>query len=79
MATKFMSLDKPQVEKKQTVFTHYVDDEGIIRKCSNGYKVDYDNILYIGTDKYYGDTFKCWDDGSENDFVINFGVRGDKF
>ena len=73
-----MSLDNKQTVKKQTKFTHYVNEyKQIINNNDNPLK--WDNCLHIGTDKYYGDVFKVWDDNNENNFTIYFGVKGDEF
>lgn len=79
MATKFISLDKPQPVKKQIKFTHYLDENRIVKENHNNYPSCWNNILHIGTDKYYGDVFKVWDDGNENYFTIFFGEKGDEF
>ena len=79
MSTKFMSLDNKQTVKKQTTFTHYINEDKEIQKTTLCKPSDWNNILHIGTDKYYGDVFKAWDNGKENDFTIFFGEKGDEF
>ena len=74
-----MSLDKPQVEKKQTIFTYYLNEDRIIEENHSNNPSNWDNVLHIGTDKSYGDVFKVWDNGKENNFIIYFGVKGDEF
>ena len=74
-----MSLDRPQPVKKQTKFTHYVDSDKEIQSNETDDPSKWDNCLHIGTDEYYGDVFKVWDDGKENNFTIYFGEKGDEF
>lgn len=86
MATKFMTLDNmsKQPAIKRTVFTHVLNIRGINNnEIYNSETEDtpgqWNNVLLIGSDETYGDVFKCWDDGGENNFTIYFGVKGDEF
>lgn len=79
--TNYLTLDnltksKPVIETK---FTHCIGSDKDIIENDNERPSKWDNILHIGTDKYYGDVFKCWDNGNENNFTIYFGVKGDEF
>lgn len=79
MATKFISLDNPQPVKKQTKFTHYLNISRTVKETLTDNPSKWNNVLHIGTDKYYGDVFKVWDNGEENNFTIFFGEKGDEF
>lgn len=58
--TNYLTLDKDNQSNKpkQTKFQLLVNSDMTI------------NILWIGKDEDYGDVFKCWDDGNENNFTI---------
>ena len=78
MATKFTSLDDNK-EGKKTVFTKAVMKNLTINGTISQ-PDDFDNILHIGFDKYYGDVFKCWcNKDNVNEFIIYFGTAGDEF
>jgi hypothetical protein len=68
--TKFTTL------KNKTVFTHYVNLE--IESEVGTPIEDWQSILHIGTDVFYGDVFKVWNT-DENYFTIYFGTKGDEF
>jgi hypothetical protein len=77
MATKFMTLDSLKSEKKETVFTHYVN--GCLQIAEGGIDPqNFKNVLHIGRDDVYGDVFKAYDE-KENKFTIAFGTKGDEF
>ena len=77
MATKFMTLDGQKSEKKETVFTHYVNSDIGISEATLKTK-NYKNVLHIGYNEVYGDVFKVWDD-RENEYTLYFGTKGDEF
>jgi hypothetical protein len=77
MATKFMTLDGQKSEKKETVFTHYVNGNMDIIEATLNPK-NYENVLHIGYDNFYKDVFKVWNN-KENEFKIYFGKKGDEF
>jgi hypothetical protein len=77
MATNFMTLNGQKSEKKETVFTHCVNGNMDISKAALEPK-NYENVLHIGYDNNYGDTFKVWNN-NENEFIIYFGTKGDEF
>ena len=74
--TKFISIDKDTQEKKETVFTRIVDIENNPEIDTEPYEFDF--VQFIGSDKIYGDVFKCWNKESEG-FNIYFGTKGDEF
>jgi hypothetical protein len=76
--TKFISIDKDTQEKKETVFTHYVENKKEVSKVTTEIPGDWDNVMFIGKDYSYGDVFKCWNN-LETDFFIIFGTKGDEF
>lgn len=77
MATNFMTLDAQKSEKKETVFTHYVN--GRLEIVEGGIETNnFLNILHIGCDEAYGDVFKAWCK-NETKFTIAFGTAGDEF
>ena len=80
MATKFITLngDLKTINKK-TVFTKGINGDFSITNEICLQPKDWDNVLYLGHDKDYGDVFKAWDDGNEEDFVLFFGKKGDEF
>lgn len=43
--------------------------------------ISYDNILFIGNNPFYGDVFKAYDYGINDEcgFTIFFGTKGDEF
>lgn len=74
--TKFVSVDDTQKEKKETVFTHYLDD------CK-GWTIDatkpdsYDKVIYLGCCGKDGDMFACI---TESNYIhIYKGIKGDEF
>lgn len=73
-----------EVEKKKpkkTGFTHivYPKDFGTIKlEISKHSPCNFENILHVGKDLYYGDVFKCWN-LNEDVFYIAFGEAGDEF
>ena len=72
-----MTLNSQKSEKKETVFTHYVN--GRLEIVEGGVEVkNFKNVLHIGCDDAYGDVFKAWDE-KENQFTIAFGTKGDEF
>ena len=72
-----MTLNGQKSEKKETVFTHFVDGLLAVVK-TNASPKQYKNVLHIGHDEGYGDVFKAWGD-HENEFTIHFGTKGDEF
>lgn len=76
--TKFTTLgSKPKIIKKETIFNGYLEENKQYRDTKLTPN-DFDNVLYLGHDRSYGDVFKCWDDDSDN-FILYFGVKGDEF
>ena len=76
METNYMSLNIDKQETKKTIFKKCVSST--LEIFSTVYKpCDFENVLFIGNDKYYGDVFKAWND--ERDFYILFGTAGDEF
>ena len=63
---------------KKTVFTRYVEDDSTVVECSNEEPSDWDNVLYLGNDRDYGDVFKAWNSDGRY-FMIYFGEKGDEF
>ena len=77
--TKFKTLNSNKKEKKETVFTHYVDTGKTIEKTDIDEPEQWKNVLHIGYDDDYGDVFKAWNEDDQNEFVIFFGQKGDEF
>ena len=76
--TKYLSLKESTKKKKETTFTHAVDCRlEIFETAATPDK--FENALHLGKDRFYGDVFKCWNKGYENDFTIFFGEKGDEF
>lgn len=78
MATKYTSLDKEEKEFKKTVFNKFISNDLKIKNtiCE---PQSFENVLYLGYDKEYGDVFKAWDNKENNRFTIFFGIKGDEF
>ena len=77
MTTTFMTLNCEKQELNKTVFEKQITPCSIIEETT--WSPDqFKNVLYIGSDKDYGDVFKAWDD-DENYFFIFFGTAGDEF
>lgn len=79
--TKFMTLPQMEGEKKETkktvfktLLAHDLTIGGTILTPFH-----WENVLFIGEDKKYGDVFKAWDSNAPNDYVIFFGEKGDEF
>lgn len=79
MKTKFMTLEREKKETKKTKFTHVISSKTEIEETNVFYPTSFDNVLWIGFNNFYGDVFKAWDNGRENNFVIYFGEKGDEF
>ena len=77
MATKFITLKGTIKENKKTIFTGVLTaDFALSTDCLE--PKDWDNVLYLGYDRHYGDVFKAWDD-VDDDFMLYFGKKGDEF
>ena len=77
MTTNFMTLNSEKQEPKKTVFEKQVNGDLVVEDAT--FTVDeFKNVLYIGSDRDYGDVFKAWD-YAENSFYIFFGTAGDEF
>ena len=77
--TRFRNLEEKNNKKeaKKTVFTKYIRGSHEVVK-TNFIVSLYDNVDYIGHDKYYGHVFKAsWESGEG--FDIYFGEKGDEF
>lgn len=80
--TKFMTIDGKEKEpKNKTVFKNFLS-KGLVMsdgedKCLQ--PADYDNVMYIGYNNYYGDVFKAWNNGDITEYVLYFGTKGDEF
>ena len=81
--TKFISLEEPK-EKKKTILSSILDIDGrggLKVRDVDVYDSDsvdkFDNVLHIGHNPFYGDVFKCWNDGKS--FTLYFGDKGDEF
>ena len=73
-----MTLNSEKQEPKKTVFEKVVSSKFSITK-NTAYKPElFENVLYLGNDKYYGDVFKAWN-SPINQFLIFFGTAGDEF
>ena len=75
--TKFSSLVSLNKDKKETVFTYFLNADKKIQKAEF-VPSNFENVLHIGYDPDYGDVFKCWDNYEEN-FTLYFGTKGDEF
>ena len=78
---KMPPIDREVKETKKTVFTH---DVGVVKCIPMIYKSiekpEYrHNVMFLWHDKQYGDVFRVWKNGSENDSLICFGTAGDEF
>lgn len=76
--TKFLTIDSVKSGGKRTVFTKALGSRFEIGDALTSPE-DYDNILFIGHDKMYGDVFKAWDDTDPENFELLFGTKGDEF
>jgi hypothetical protein len=77
--TKFTTL-KAEIKKKkkETEFTHVVNESNKTIDKTDIKPECWDNVLYLGGTPGYGDMFKAWDDDTEI-FGLYFGVKGDEF
>lgn len=83
MAQKFYTLNdvlSGKKPKKETQFTALVlsDAKPQVHIVENRHR-QFDNVVLIGRGNVYGDVFKAWNDGDENNFLIYIGVAGDEF
>lgn len=77
--TKYVTLKNQEKPKRiKTAFNRILTDALLVVSCDKDPK-SYDNVLFLGHDINYGDLFKAWDDGNEEDFCLYFGVKGDEF
>jgi hypothetical protein len=73
--TKFVSVDDTQKEKKETIFTHFLDgEEGWV--TANSTPHTFNKVLYLGKDQHHGDMFCGYDDFY---LLIYKGTKGDEF
>lgn len=76
--TKFMTLSPIHRDGiKETVFKKVVIYDGKTQESLIPAD-EWDNVMFIGHDRFYGDVFKTWDEGSD-DFTLYFGKKGDEF
>lgn len=83
MATKFTSMAQISEVKVsgKTVFEKVVgvdSEEGHNIVETDTLPEEYENVMLLWKDKYYGDVFRCWDD-DPSDSTIYFGTAGDGF
>lgn len=69
------TVEDKKKEFKPTVFTHAINEEKIIEETIDNPN-EYNSVIWLGKDKYYGDVFKAWND--IKNFTIFFGVKGDE-
>lgn len=75
--TEYTTLE-PAKKAKKTVFKKFLTSTLEIKDAKYHPK-DYDKVLYIGNNTFYGDVFKAWLDNNEEEFTIYFGEKGDEF
>jgi hypothetical protein len=76
--TKFISIDKDTQEKKETVFTHLIDNEFKVIKPYLQPK-DYSYVEYLRYSNYYKkDMFLAYQIGSDHS-AFYIGTKGDEF
>ena len=77
--TKFIDRTKEvPVPQKETRFDWALDRD-LSRNKAGMQPSHFDYVEFVGHDVYYGDVFKAWDDGEENNFTLIFGEKGDEF
>ena len=74
---KMPPIDREVNETKETVFKNIINTEFEIVDTMLTPR-NFDNVLHIGKDMYYGDVFKCWHSKSDVFYII-FGTAGDEF
>ena len=73
--TKFISIDKDTQEKKETVFTHHLENFKFVE--TKGNPENWDKVIFLKT-RYQGDDmFACYN--KEGTFNIYLGTIGDEF
>ena len=81
--TKFMKLKPMEVstDKKETRFAYVVvpKERTLSIQATLFTPSDFDNVLWIGHNHWYGDVFKVWSDVDPIKFNIFFGTKGDEF
>lgn len=84
--SQFLTLDNQIKPIKQTRFNYMVNisyevNEPFPFKVEKTFDTPsgHDYTLYLGKDKFYGDVFKCWNEGEEDNFTLYFGEKGDEF
>jgi len=75
--TQYSTLGKSIKGKKTTFIKGLRDDLCVIESVNK--PTNFDHVLFLGHDFYYGDVFKAWDDGHGDDYTIFFGVAGEEF
>lgn len=74
--TKILTINSEP--KRKTVFTKILNYAFEVKDSENS-PDSFDNVIFIGHDRCYGDVFKAYDDGDEEDFTLFFGVAGNEF
>jgi hypothetical protein len=64
--------------KKQTIFKKFISADMNVKDAALSPNI-YNNVVFIGHNKCYGDVFKVYDDGDENNYTLYFGEAGDEF
>ena len=76
--TKYLTINghEPKGER-ETQFRKAIELDRI--ETAGADPENWDNVMWLGYNSVYGDVFKAWDNGSEDDFCIYFGIKGDEF
>ena len=77
--TKYSTFNQQEKkETKKTVFNKVVADGGIVEEADKTPE-EYNNVVLLGYDKDFGDTFMAWNDNDKDVLIIFFGEKGDEF
>jgi hypothetical protein len=75
MATKFIDKNIKSKAGRKTIFTGYIDENGVLRN-SPCKPTSWKNVEFLFTDSDGTSFFKCWDD---EDATLYMGRRGTEF
>lgn len=72
-------LQKPERKTDPTVFHKVLYSENLTFNSAHYNPSSFDYVEYLGKNTRYGDMFKVWKEGREEEFYIYVGVAGKEF
>jgi len=77
--TKYSKMEVKKEVKKKTVFRKALSFDLTVKDNVQFEPENYENVIWLGYDRNYGDIFKVFNDDYVDSFTIYFGEAGDEF